>query len=189
MAGALHTASTRVSATGAASPLGASVLPGGVNFSVFSKHATLIELQLFDDEAAATPSRTIHSMGTRTVPTTTGTPSSPASSRVRCMDIGRTVRSRQAVDFDSTRRGCSSTHTVLLSLPAGYDRAAACRPSGHAAVAMKSGWPIPLVTTGRAIDRSSARSPKRSSTNFTCAVLRVIPARAFRPRREGHTPE
>src|ERR1044071_1358358 len=33
---------------GAAAPLGGSVVDGGVNFSVFSKHATAIELLLFD---------------------------------------------------------------------------------------------------------------------------------------------
>ena len=35
---------------GASAPLGASIYPGGVNFSVFSKNAMLIELLLFDDE-------------------------------------------------------------------------------------------------------------------------------------------
>jgi isoamylase len=40
-------------------PLGATVYPGGVNFSVFSKNATLIELLLFDDENAAKPARII----------------------------------------------------------------------------------------------------------------------------------
>jgi pullulanase/glycogen debranching enzyme len=31
-----------------ASPLGATVIDGGVNFSVFSKHASLVEILLFD---------------------------------------------------------------------------------------------------------------------------------------------
>ena len=34
---------------GSSAPLGAAVRPDGVNFSVFSKHATAIELLLFDD--------------------------------------------------------------------------------------------------------------------------------------------
>ena len=37
---------------GRAAPLGASLCSGGVNFSVFSKNATRIELLLFDDAAA-----------------------------------------------------------------------------------------------------------------------------------------
>jgi glycogen operon protein len=44
---------------GASAPLGATVWPGGVNFSVFSKRATLIELLLFDDERAPRPAEVI----------------------------------------------------------------------------------------------------------------------------------
>jgi glycogen operon protein len=38
-------------------PLGATVYPGGVNFSLFSKNAEAVELLLFDDADAARPSR------------------------------------------------------------------------------------------------------------------------------------
>ena len=38
-------------------PLGATVYPGGVNFSVYSKHATLVELLLFEHVDADQPSR------------------------------------------------------------------------------------------------------------------------------------
>ncbi len=44
---------------GTSAPLGATVYPGGVNFSVFSKSASSIELLLFDDERATQPSLTI----------------------------------------------------------------------------------------------------------------------------------
>src|SRR5271157_4942297 len=44
---------------GSSAPLGATVTPTGVNFSVFSKGATLIELILFDDENDARPARII----------------------------------------------------------------------------------------------------------------------------------
>ena len=44
---------------GASAPLGATVHPGGVNFSVFSKTATLVELLLFDNEGATRPARVI----------------------------------------------------------------------------------------------------------------------------------
>jgi len=40
-------------------PLGASVVPGGVNFSVFSRQATRIELLLFDSAEAVQPARVI----------------------------------------------------------------------------------------------------------------------------------
>jgi glycogen operon protein len=49
----------RVVERGSTAPLGASVYPGGVNFSVFSRSATLIELLLFDDPGAAEPSRVV----------------------------------------------------------------------------------------------------------------------------------
>ena len=44
---------------GTSAPLGATVETGGVNFSVYSKNATLLELLLFDDADALEPSRTI----------------------------------------------------------------------------------------------------------------------------------
>jgi isoamylase len=44
---------------GASSPLGATVQPGGVNFSVYSRNATLLELLLFDSHDAEKPSRII----------------------------------------------------------------------------------------------------------------------------------
>ena len=40
-------------------PLGATVYGNGVNFSVFSRHCTVMELLLFDDPADRQPSRTI----------------------------------------------------------------------------------------------------------------------------------
>jgi isoamylase len=44
---------------GSSAPLGATVYPGGVNFSVFSKNASSVELLLFDDANAAEPARII----------------------------------------------------------------------------------------------------------------------------------
>jgi len=44
---------------GASAPLGATITDGGVNFSVFSKHATAIELLLFDDGSAARPAKVV----------------------------------------------------------------------------------------------------------------------------------
>ena len=44
---------------GESAPLGATVIRGGVNFSVFSKHAQRLELLLFDKDADARPARVI----------------------------------------------------------------------------------------------------------------------------------
>ncbi|MFO7632944.1 MAG: hypothetical protein R6W76_10405, partial [Caldilinea sp.] len=40
-------------------PIGATILPDGVNFSIYSRSATAMELLFFDHVDAATPSRTI----------------------------------------------------------------------------------------------------------------------------------
>ena len=45
---------------GSTSPLGASVGPGGVNFSIFSRDASWVELLLFDHPDDSNPARTIH---------------------------------------------------------------------------------------------------------------------------------
>ena len=60
--------------SGTSAPLGATIVEGGVNFSVFSKHATHIELLLFESGRGAHPSdvvalepsqhRTYHFTGT-----------------------------------------------------------------------------------------------------------------------------
>src|SRR5215475_3514185 len=45
---------------GQSSPLGATTVPGGVNFSLFSRSASDVELLLFDREDDAEPARVIH---------------------------------------------------------------------------------------------------------------------------------
>ncbi len=44
---------------GRSAPLGATVVPGGVNFSLFSRPASGVELVLFDREDDATPARSV----------------------------------------------------------------------------------------------------------------------------------
>src|SRR5258706_14981829 len=48
------------STAGASNPLGATITADGVNFSVFSKHATRIDLLLFDRVDDARPARVVH---------------------------------------------------------------------------------------------------------------------------------
>ena len=45
---------------GSSSPLGATIIEGGANFSLFSRGATGVELLFFDNESDARPSRVIH---------------------------------------------------------------------------------------------------------------------------------
>ena len=51
--------SDRVVKQGSSAPLGATVYPAGVNFSVFSKNATRIDLLLFDNENQARPAKVV----------------------------------------------------------------------------------------------------------------------------------
>jgi isoamylase len=53
------TAGAATAPAGRSFPLGATVLPGGINFSVFSRQATRVELLLFDDAASTQPTRVI----------------------------------------------------------------------------------------------------------------------------------
>jgi isoamylase len=55
----MSAAAKNVEITGRSNPLGATVLPGGVNFSVFSRHASAVKLLLFDREDDAQAAREI----------------------------------------------------------------------------------------------------------------------------------
>ena len=63
---------------GSSAPLGATPRRDGVNFSLFSRHATGVELLLFDREDDAAPARVVRLDPAPTAPTTTGTCSCPA---------------------------------------------------------------------------------------------------------------
>ncbi len=135
-------------AIGRSSPLGATVVDGGVNFSLFSRTATGVELVFFDREQDARPSRVIAI--------------DPAANRtyhywhvfvpgVRAGQLyGYRVEGAAAPDaglrFDPTK--------VLLDpygrgvvVPRNYDREAAGRQGDNAATAMKS-----VVVEPRAYD-------------------------------------
>ena len=90
--------------SGTSAPLGATVLPGGVNFSVFSKHAVLLELLLF--EARMPPSRQGLSPSTplNIARTTTGMSLCRTFGPVRCMRTGRTASSTRIADLGLTRK-------------------------------------------------------------------------------------
>ena len=124
---------------GTSAPLGASVRPDGVNFSVFSKDATLLELLLFDAADAAEPSRTI--------------PLDPKAHRsyhywhafVPGLRPGQLYAYRAYGPFAPERGLLFDSDKVLLdpyalgvSVPDGYNREAARFAGNNAAVAMKS---------------------------------------------------
>jgi len=128
-----------VDTSGISAPLGATVHPAGVNFSVFSKDATVVELLLFDGPNAAKPSQVI-----------------PLSARVNrtyhywhvfvpALGPGQVYAYRAHGPFDPPRGLRFDAEKVLIdpyglavAVPEAYDREAARRPGTTTATAMKS---------------------------------------------------
>jgi glycogen operon protein len=129
---------TPVPNAGRSAPLGATVVDGGVNFSVFSRSATGIDLVLFDRDDDPRPARTIAIDATaRTyhywhtfVPGLR--PGQLYGYRARGpMDPANGLRfDPEKVLLDPYGRG--------VAVPQSYDRAAASRPGDNTATAMKS---------------------------------------------------
>ncbi len=124
---------------GSSAPLGATVNPDGVNFSVFSKNATLVELLLFDDGNSARP--------TEIIPLDAKRHRTYHYWHVFVADLkpGQIYAYRAHGPFVPERGLRFDNEKVLLDpyglavmVPEGYDRAAASRPGDNAAVAMKS---------------------------------------------------
>jgi glycogen operon protein len=124
---------------GRSSPLGATVLDGGVNFSVYSRSATAVELLFFDREDDSVPSRTV--------------PIDPATNRsyhywhvfvagVKSGQLygyrmfGPTVPER-GLRFDSTKV-LLDPYCRAVVVPKGYSRVAARADRDNSATAMKS---------------------------------------------------
>jgi glycogen operon protein len=124
---------------GAPAPLGATVVEGGVNFSVFSRRADEVELLLFDRAEDAAPSQTIRL--------------DPVSHRtyhywhalVTDVQPGQLYGYRVRGPFDPARGLRFDGDKLLLdpygravAVPAGYSRDAARRPGDNTGTAMKS---------------------------------------------------
>ena len=134
--------------TGRSVPLGATLVPGGANFSVFSRTATRIELLLFDHVDDGRPSRVI--------PIDALTNRSYHYWHVFVPDIeaGQIYGFRAHGPF-APDRGLRFDGSKLLldpygravAIPRKYNRAAACRNGDTTATAMKS-----VITDPRAYD-------------------------------------
>jgi glycogen operon protein len=124
---------------GSPAPLGASVLPDGVNFSVFSKDAKLVELVLFDAADAPEPSRVIrlepalhrtyhywHAFVPGLVP-----------GAIYGYRAYGPFAPEQGLRFDREKL-LLDPYGRAVAVPHGYDREAARRHGGNARTAMKS---------------------------------------------------
>jgi glycogen operon protein len=132
-------ATTKRELRGTSAPLGASVRDGGVNFSLFSRTASAVELLLFDREDDARPARAIEF--------------DPVKDRtyyywhtlVPGVKPGQLYGYRVRGPFDpGNGLRCDATKVLLdpygrgVVVPKGYDRWAGAREFDNAAVAMKS---------------------------------------------------
>ncbi len=124
---------------GASAPLGATVYPEGVNFSVFSKNATSIELLLFDDQNAAEPAkvisldphrqRTYHYWHVFVADLTPG--------QIYAYHAYGPFAPEHGFRFDG-EKVLLDPYGLAVAVPEGYNRRAASRPGKNAAVAMKN---------------------------------------------------
>jgi len=120
-------------------PLGATLVPGGANFSVFSKYSAGVHLLLFDGADASKPSRVIDL--------------DPRTNRtyhywhvfVPGITVGQIYAYRVAGPFDPKRGLRFDAAKVLLdpygkciARPAGHNREAARQPGDNTATALKS---------------------------------------------------
>jgi isoamylase len=131
--------SDRVVKQGSSSPLGATVHPAGVNFSVFSKNATQVDLLLFDNENQARPAkvvvldprrhRTYHYWHVFV-------PGLKAGQIYAYRSHGPFVP-EQGFRFDGEKI-LLDPYGLGVVVPQAYDRRAASRPGNNASVAMKS---------------------------------------------------
>jgi len=175
--------------SGTSAPLGATVLPGGVNFSVFSKQAVLLELLLFDSENAAQPARII--------PLDGGKHRTHHYWHVFVANLrpGQVYAYRAHGAFDPDHESWFDASKLLLdpyglavAVPETYDRWAATRPGDNAAVAMKS-----VVADPARYDWEGDQPLKRPFAEtviyelHVCAAIPAIPVQTFRWRSAVHT--
>jgi len=124
---------------GKSAPLGATVLPGGVNFSVFSRSASSIELLLFDDGHAVRPSSVIQ-LDRKTHRTYhywhVFVPGLRAG-QVYAYRARGPFAPERGLRFDG-EKVLLDPYGLAVTVPSGYNRRDASRRGDNAAVAMKS---------------------------------------------------
>src|ERR1700679_1635671 len=154
---------------GRSSPLGASVVPGGVNFSVYSRSASAVELLLFDRDDNRQPSRVI--------------PIDPVENRtyhywhvfVPGLRQGQLYGYRVHGPRDPASGLWFDPDKVLLdpygrgvAVPAGYSRDAATFSGDNAPAAMKS-----VVVDSADYDWEGDRTPCHPSTRTIIYEMHV----------------
>jgi len=164
---------------GASAPLGAAVVAGGVNFSVYSKHATAVDLLLFDGAEAAQPSRVI-SCDHRTYHYWHVFVPDLAPGQVYAYRVHGPFAPNLGLRFDSGKV-LLDPYGLAVAVPDSYDRRAASLPGDTVATAMKS-----VVANPRLYDWEGDRPLERP---FGQTVIYEMHVRGFTRRsNSGVTP-
>jgi len=154
---------------GNAFPLGATLRDGGVNFSVFSKHATSISLMLFDRADDARPARVIpldprlnrtHFYWHLFVP-------GLEAGQIYAFTVGGPFEPERGWRFDPDKL-LLDPYGRALARPVDYDRVAASRPGNNGATAMKS-----VVTDVSRYDWEGVESPRNPFTRTVIYEMHV----------------
>jgi glycogen operon protein len=124
---------------GRSSPLGASCVDGGVNFSLFSRTAKQVELLLFDQSDDASPSRVVRldPVRNRTYHYWHVMVPKLASGQLYGYRVDGPHEPDRGLRFDP-QKVLLDPYARGIVVPAGYDRKAAGAPGDNAATAMKS---------------------------------------------------
>jgi len=124
---------------GASAPLGATMCPGGVNFSIFSRYADLVELLLFEHANAAKPTRVISLEADhhRTDAYWHVFVPGVQPGQVYGFRAHGPFAPERGWRFDGEKL-LVDPYGLAVAVPDGYDRWAAARPGDNTAVAMRS---------------------------------------------------
>ena len=124
---------------GSSAPLGAIVYPDGVNFSIFSRNATRVELLLFDNENIAKPAKIISldSNEHRTYHYWHCFVPDLKPGQIYAYRADGPFAPEQGLRFDG-KKVLLDPYGLAVAVPDAYNRGAAGRPGDNAATAMKS---------------------------------------------------
>jgi len=131
--------SPEIPSAGNSFPLGATVLPQGVNFSVFSRHATEIDLLLFDtvDDAVPTSVITLDPVSNRTYHYWHVFAPELQPGQIYGFRVRGPFEPERGLRFDS-RKVLLDPYGRGVVVPKNYNRQAGANESDNTAVAMKS---------------------------------------------------
>jgi glycogen operon protein len=156
-------------AQGRSFPLGVTLGPRGANFSVFAKHATALELLLFDRVDDALPSRVfeLEPPAHRTYHYWHAFVPGVRPGQLYAYRAHGPFAPEKGLRFDASKV-LLDPYGKCMSRPAGWSREAACRPGNNAATALKS-----VVVEPAAYDWEDDSPPRRPFARTVIYELHV----------------